>query len=164
MQLISLEPIHPPSDDGHRFILTLVDYATRYPEAKSLEKIDTETVARALVEIFSRVGFPGEILSDQGKQSTADLMKEIERLLAVKHLTTTPYHPSCNGLVERFNAIENYAQKGKRRTTKTMEPLYTCFTVCISGVRTRKCRFLAVSLTVWPPGKRASYNTKKIMD
>ena len=30
-------------------------------------------------------------------------MKEVSRLLSVKQLTTTPYHPSCNGLVERFN-------------------------------------------------------------
>jgi len=30
-------------------------------------------------------------------------MKEVGRLLSVKQLTTTPYHPQCNGLVERFN-------------------------------------------------------------
>ena len=29
-------PIHPITDEGHRFILTLVDYATRYPEAVAL--------------------------------------------------------------------------------------------------------------------------------
>lgn len=26
-------PIHTPSECGNRFILTIVDYATRYPEA-----------------------------------------------------------------------------------------------------------------------------------
>ena len=96
-------PIHPPTDDGNRFILTVIDYATRYPEAKALKKIDTETVAEALVEIYSRVGIPREILTDQGKQFTSDLMKEVGRLLTINQLTTTPYHPSCNGLVERFN-------------------------------------------------------------
>ena len=31
------------------------------------------------------------------------MMKEVCRLLSLKQLTTTPYHPMCNGLVERFN-------------------------------------------------------------
>ena len=30
-------PIAPPSEAGHRYILTLVDYTTRYPEAVPLE-------------------------------------------------------------------------------------------------------------------------------
>ena len=51
-------PISPPSEDGHRYILTLVDFSTRYPEAVPLKNIDTETVAEALVDIFSRLGVP----------------------------------------------------------------------------------------------------------
>ena len=96
-------PISPPSDKGNRFILTVVDYATCYPEAMALRTIDTENVAEALIEIYSRVGIPREVLTDQGKQFTSDLMKEVGRLLSIKQLTTTPYHPACNGLVERFN-------------------------------------------------------------
>ena len=61
-------PIGPPSEDGHRYILTLVDFATRYPEAVQLKNINTETVAEALVDIFSRLGVPEEILSDQDPQ------------------------------------------------------------------------------------------------
>jgi len=30
-------------------------------------------------------------------------MNEVGRLLSLKQLTTTPYHPQCNGLVEPFN-------------------------------------------------------------
>ena len=30
-------------------------------------------------------------------------MKEVGRLFSMKQLTTTPYHPQCNGLVKRFN-------------------------------------------------------------
>ena len=96
-------PMHPPTDEGHRFVLTVVDYATRYPEAVALKRIDTESVAEALIDIYSRVGVPREVLSDQGKQFTSDLMKEVSRLLSIRQLTTTPYHPCCNGLVERFN-------------------------------------------------------------
>ncbi|GFO39480.1 Zinc finger protein [Plakobranchus ocellatus] len=92
------------SEAGHRFILTLVDYATRFAEAVPLRKIDTESVAEALVDIYSRLGVPEEVLSDQGTQFISDCMKEVCRLLGIKQKTTTPYHPMCNGLVERFNA------------------------------------------------------------
>jgi len=96
-------PIFPITDRKNRYILTLVDYATRYPEAIALPSIETERVAEALVDMFSRVGVPEEILTDCGAQFTSELMSEISRLLSIKQLRTTPYHPMCNGLVERFN-------------------------------------------------------------
>ena len=64
-------PIAPPSEAGHRYILTLVDYATRYPEAVPLKKITTEAVAVALLDIYSRVGIPEEVLTDQLKVKEA---------------------------------------------------------------------------------------------
>jgi len=33
--------ISPPSSRGHQYILTVVDYATRYPEAVALKKTTT---------------------------------------------------------------------------------------------------------------------------
>ncbi|XP_071503098.1 uncharacterized protein [Diadema antillarum] len=96
-------PIEPATGKGNRFILTVVDYATRYPEAVALRRIDTQTVAEALVNIYSRVGIPREVLTDRGSQFTSDVMKEVSRLLSTRQMTTTPYHPQCNGLVERFN-------------------------------------------------------------
>ena len=54
------------------------------------------------MSIFSRVGVPKEILTDMGSQFTSALMKEVSRLFSFKQLVTSPYHPLCNGLVERF--------------------------------------------------------------
>ena len=96
-------PIHPPSDKGHRYLLTIMDYSTRYPEAIPLTNIDTETVAEALVEVYARVGIPHEVLTDMGSQFVSDIMKEVSRLLSIKRLVCTPYHPICNGLVEKWN-------------------------------------------------------------
>ncbi len=53
-------PIHPRTEKGNKYMLTLVDYATRYPEATALKSIEAETVAEALVEMFSRIGVPNE--------------------------------------------------------------------------------------------------------
>ena len=57
-------------NSGYIFILTVVEDSTRYPEVKALKLIDTETVAEALGEIFSRVGKPREVLTDHSKRFT----------------------------------------------------------------------------------------------
>lgn len=95
--------IYPGTEQGSRYVLTLVDYATRYPEAVALKCIEIEKVAEALVDIFSRIGVPQEMLTDMGSQFTSTLMTVVSRLISLRQLTTTVYHPMCNGLVERFN-------------------------------------------------------------
>lgn len=50
------------TNHGNKFILTMIDYATKYPKAVPLRKTDAKTVADALCQ----VGIPEEILSDQG--------------------------------------------------------------------------------------------------
>jgi hypothetical protein len=96
-------PVLPASERGHRFILVVVDFATRYPEAIALKRIDTATVAEALWGIWTRVGVPERVLSDNGTQFTSEMMKETLQLLSVHQDHTTPYHAQCNGAVERFN-------------------------------------------------------------
>lgn len=97
-------PLSPPSSEGHRYLLTLIDFATGFPEAVPLKEITSISVAEALLTIYSRVGIPTEILSDRGAQFTSQMMEELHRLLGSKPLFTTPYHPSGNGIVERFHA------------------------------------------------------------
>ncbi|XP_070180343.1 uncharacterized protein [Littorina saxatilis] len=96
-------PIQPPTARGHRYILTIVDVATRFPEAVPMTDIDTPAVAEALLGVFSRVGFPVEVLSDRGSQFTSDMMREVMRLMSIHQLHTSPYHAQTNGMVERFN-------------------------------------------------------------
>ena len=93
----------PRSARGHQYILVVTDYATRYPEAVPMKNIDADRVAEELVNIFSRVGLPKEILTDQGTNFQSQLLQEIHRLLQVTALRTTPYHPQTDGLTERFN-------------------------------------------------------------
>lgn len=96
-------PISPVSGKGNRYVLMLVDVATRYPDAVALRTVDTIQVAEALLEMFARYGVPSEVLSDRGSNFTSNVMKEVNRLLSIDQKLTTPYHPMANGLVERFN-------------------------------------------------------------
>lgn len=74
------------------YILTMVDYSTCYPEAAALKGTETEGVAEALFEFFTRLGIPKEKLLDMGTQFTSNLMKHVGRLLPLAQLIITPYH------------------------------------------------------------------------
>ena len=98
-------PIEPRSDKKSRYILTMIDYATRYPEAVALPSIETERVAEALIAMFSRVGIPSEMLMEHESRVTIEVMNEVSRLLTLQQLTTIPYRPYSKGPVERFHAM-----------------------------------------------------------
>ena len=95
-------PIERRSEKRNCYILTMIDYAQ--PRSSCITEYRNGATAEALVEMFSRVGIPDEMLTDCGFQFTEEVMKEVSRLLSLQQLTTTPYHSMCNGLVERFHA------------------------------------------------------------
>ena len=108
----------PRSRSGNQYILVICDYATRYPEAVPLRRTDAQHVAEELVKLFSRVGIPTEILTDQGSNFTSKLLSEVYNLLHIRPIRTSPYHPQTDGLVERFNQtlkamLRKTAVKGK---------------------------------------------------
>ena len=91
------------SSAGYQYILVVCDYATRFPEAFPLRSVTTPKLISALVQLFSRVGIPEEILTDQGTNFTSNLMKRLHKELGITAIRTSPYHPETDGLVERFN-------------------------------------------------------------
>lgn len=92
------------SDRGHWYILTFVVYATRYPEAVALKNINTEAVTEAMLCIFSRVGVPEEVPSDQGEQFMSECMQEISRLSRIRRVNNNAISPDVQqsgGTVQR---------------------------------------------------------------
>ena len=93
----------PRTASGKGYILVVCDYATRYLKAVALLSTDAEHVAEELVRIFSRMGIPEEILTDQGPNFMSQLLAGIYSFLRIRPIRTSPYHPQMDGLVERFN-------------------------------------------------------------
>ena len=61
-------------------------------------------------------------------QFVSECMKEVTRLLGIKELTTTPYHPMCNGLTEKFNGnmkimLKRLCSKQPRQWHRYINPL-----------------------------------------
>ncbi|KAJ8351611.1 hypothetical protein SKAU_G00230870 [Synaphobranchus kaupii] len=71
----------PRSSRGHQYILVVLDYATRYPEAIPLRTMATKGIARELMLLFSRVGLPEEILTDQGTPFMSEIMRDLCQLM-----------------------------------------------------------------------------------
>jgi len=72
-------PINPLSKKRHPYILTLVDYATKYPEATPLKTLTQLLWLKRCLTCTVVLGY-------QGTQLISDYMKEFTRLLDTQQL------------------------------------------------------------------------------
>nr|XP_027227085.1 uncharacterized protein LOC113819048 [Penaeus vannamei] len=93
----------PKTKRGNKFLLTIIDVATRYPEAIPLRRITTKNVVKALIIFFTQVGLPTVIQSDQGSNFTSRLYEQVMKSLGIQQCRSTVYHPQSQGVVERFH-------------------------------------------------------------
>ena len=89
---------------GNRYLLCIMDYFTKWPEAYAIPNQEAQTVANAIVDGYvSRFGVPHELHSDQGRNFESAVFKGMCHRLGIKKTRTTPLHPQSDGMVERFN-------------------------------------------------------------
>jgi len=94
----------PRTDKGSRYILVIMDYFTKWPEALPIPDQEAATVAEEFVKHWvSRFGVPLLLHSDQGTKFNSSLFQELCRLLGTQKTRTSPLHPQSDGMVERFN-------------------------------------------------------------
>ena len=58
---------------GNKYILTFIDYFSKWPEAIPLQSKEACEVLRALAEIFARNGSPSRIITDNGGEFTSEV-------------------------------------------------------------------------------------------
>ena len=93
----------PKGKGGCIYILTLIDMASKWPEAVPLRSTKAAVVAEGLIELISRVGIPLKILTDQGTQFLGSVMTKLCRNLGIEKIHTSPYRPEGNGCIERMH-------------------------------------------------------------
>lgn len=75
----------------------------------------SSTTAERAIEFlrstFARFGIPEQIVSDNGPQWTSEEFNLFLKQNGIKHYFSAPYHPSTNGLVERFIQTKKSALK-----------------------------------------------------
>lgn len=93
----------PETKSGNRYIITLCDYFSKWPEAAPLQSKCAEGVADFLFQVFCRHGWPKIIQSDQGREFINKVNDHLFQSTDLKHCVSSAYHPQTNGLDERFN-------------------------------------------------------------
>ncbi|PNF14896.1 hypothetical protein B7P43_G05140 [Cryptotermes secundus] len=92
--------------EGNKYLLTFQDELSKYTIAIPIQQQDAETVAKAFVEeIVLKFGIPQTILTDQGSNFLSELFANICKLLKIKKIKTTAYHPQSNGALERTHRV-----------------------------------------------------------
>ena len=91
-----------PVSEGARYLLTIVDRSTRWPEATPMSEASTSACAQALLSSWiSRFGVPDDITTDRGPAFISDLWASLALLMGTNLHSTTAYNPATNGMVER---------------------------------------------------------------
>ena len=108
----------PPSQQGNQYILVAQDYFSKWPFAIAMPDQKAERIVKILKDhIFTVVGPPERLHSDQGRNFESHILAELCRAFKITKSRTTPYHPMGDGLVERMNRtllnlLRSYTQEG----------------------------------------------------
>ena len=110
-----------------------------------------QNIAEELVRIFSRVGFPKELLMDKGTNFTSKLLSKVYEHSHVKALRSTPYHPQTDELVNQ--TLKKLFRKTACEEGKDWDKLlpYVLFAYCINH---------NLSKAVWQAGCKAALIAK----
>jgi transposase InsO family protein len=105
MQRVNIDTIGPlpASQEGYKYILTIIDTCSRWVELYPLQSVDALHTVPALVQHIGRFGPPSSISSDQGSQFVNTIIESLFKMFVIEHELSLAYSHEENGIVERAN-------------------------------------------------------------
>nr|KAJ0206415.1 hypothetical protein LSAT_V11C500236480 [Lactuca sativa] len=102
-----------PLSLGFTYILLVVDYVSKWVEAKATRTNDSKVVIDFLKgNIFSRFGVPKALINDRGSHFCNCMLGSVFKKYGVTHKVSTSYHPQTNEQAEVSNRqIKGILQK-----------------------------------------------------
>src|SRR5436189_4755094 len=134
-------PISPPLTRGHRFILAVTDYFSKWAEAIPLREVKTSDVIQFIKHhVIYRFGVPRQIVHDNGPQFISYSFQRFCTKFRIQSISSTAYYLPANGLAEAFNkTIGKLFKKFVSRTKRDRdEKLGGCLWAYRTIVRTPK--------------------------
>lgn len=94
----------PVTENENRFILTFQDDLTKYSYAQAIPNHEAKTIAEKFFDFIMLFGIPKSIVTDNSTDFKSNLLKEVNKLFKIRHISTSPYHPQSNGALERSHS------------------------------------------------------------
>ena len=94
----------PAKRVGARYIITTIEYVTKWAEAEPINSCSSEIATKFIYEnIITKFGCPITLISDQGSHFLNKAIKVLTYQFKIDHRCSTTYHPQSNGEIEAFN-------------------------------------------------------------
>lgn len=91
----------PLTFSGNKYIISYIDSFSKWPEAYAVPSITSDVVADTLADFIARFGAPCYLVTDQGKNFVSEAITKVYKQFGIRHVTSSPYHPSGNSQIER---------------------------------------------------------------
>nr|VZI47260.1 unnamed protein product [Spirometra erinaceieuropaei] len=120
---VQLDVVGPlPPSSGFTHLLTCVEQYTRWVEATPSLNGQAETIVKAFVSrLVVMFGAPSTVTTDRGAQFELALFQTLLNFLGCTRIRTTAYHPSANGMVERFHRQLKTALRAVKTALRAVE-------------------------------------------
>ena len=89
---------------GSCYIITAVEYVTKWAEEEPVKTCSSEVAAKFIYEsIITRFCYPMTLINDQGSHFINKKIASLTDQFKIKHRRITAYHPQSKGVIETFN-------------------------------------------------------------
>ena len=103
----------------NKMFLIVVDAYSKWLEVVPLSAATSEGTIEHLRSIFATHGLPRVFVTDNGSQFTSGEFEAFMKGNRIRHIRSSPYHPSSNGLAER--AVQSFKEHLKRLTSGSLQ-------------------------------------------
>ena len=103
VQIDLIGPIDPPSSAGHKYIISMIDLASKWVDSRPLKSLSAQEACDALLSMFNYTALPECLVCNNATNFVSELSQQMFSKLGIEVRHGVPGHSECQGAIERWN-------------------------------------------------------------